>query len=55
MRMISDIQMHKLFVPFYQADSSISRRFGGTGLGLSLTKKHFCEMLGGTLSVKSVS
>jgi signal transduction histidine kinase len=50
---MTDEQMEKLFEPFYQADSSISRRFGGTGLGLSLTKR-FCEMLGGTLSVSSV-
>ena len=46
-------QMSRLFEAFYQADSSISRRYGGTGLGLSLTKQ-FCEMLGGQLTVQSV-
>jgi signal transduction histidine kinase len=45
-------QMRRLFEPFYQADSSISRRYGGTGLGLSLTKQ-FCQLLGGSLSVES--
>ena len=49
---MNESQVNNLFEPFYQADSSISRRYGGTGLGLSLTKQ-FCDMLGGNLSVKS--
>jgi signal transduction histidine kinase/FixJ family two-component response regulator len=45
-------QLHKLFKPFQQADSSITRRFGGTGLGLSLSKC-LAEKLGGTIDVSS--
>ncbi len=45
-------QLSRVFESFSQADSSISRRFGGTGLGLTLTKQ-YCEMIGGLLSVKS--
>jgi signal transduction histidine kinase len=41
-------QATKLFKPFSQADSSTTRRFGGTGLGLSLSRK-LAELLGGTL------
>jgi signal transduction histidine kinase len=50
---MDEAQMSRLFESFYQADSSISRRYGGTGLGLSLSKQ-FCEMLGGRLTVQSV-
>jgi signal transduction histidine kinase len=50
---MDEAQMSRLFESFYQADSSISRRYGGTGLGLSLSKQ-FCEMLGGRLTVHSV-
>jgi len=50
---MSEAQMGRLFESFYQADSSISRRYGGTGLGLSLSKQ-FCEMLGGQLTAQSV-
>jgi len=41
-------KLHKLFKPFTQADNSITRRFGGTGLGLTLSKK-LAQLLGGDL------
>ncbi len=43
---MTEEQLAKLFQRFQQADSSTTRRFGGTGLGLSLTKA-FADMLGG--------
>lgn len=49
---MSKEQLKKIFKPFVQADSSTTRKYGGTGLGLVLTKQ-FTEMLGGTLNVKS--
>jgi signal transduction histidine kinase len=45
-------QLDKVFAPFTQADNSTTRRYGGTGLGLTITKK-FCEMMGGTITVDS--
>src|SRR6266498_3617106 len=45
-------QMTKLFRAFSQADDSTSRRYGGTGLGLALTKK-FCQIMGGDVQVES--
>jgi PAS domain S-box-containing protein len=45
--------MERLFQPFVQADESTSRRYGGTGLGLALSRR-FAEMLGGTLTASSV-
>src|SRR5207249_4355900 len=45
-------QMGKLFRAFTQADDSTSRRYGGTGLGLALTKK-FCQIMGGDVRVTS--
>ena len=49
---ISDEQLLKLFQPFSQADASTTRQFGGTGLGLVITRK-FCEMMGGGITVES--
>ena len=45
-------QLGKLFQRFVQADASTTRRFGGTGLGLALTRA-FCRMLGGDIGVDS--
>ena len=44
--------MERIFEPFDQVDSSMTRKFQGTGLGLSLTKK-LVELHNGTISVQS--
>lgn len=49
---MTEEQQKKLFQPFIQADASTTRRYGGTGLGLALTKE-FIEMMGGTIEVSS--
>jgi signal transduction histidine kinase/CheY-like chemotaxis protein len=46
-------QIVKLFQDFTQADASTTRKFGGTGLGLALTRR-FCQMMGGDVSLHSV-
>ena len=49
---MSEEQMSRLFQAFTQADSSTTRNFGGTGLGLTITR-HFCAMLDGSIEVNS--
>jgi len=49
---MSQEQIDRVFEPFTQGDSSISKNYGGTGLGLSLCRR-FAELLSGKLSVES--
>jgi signal transduction histidine kinase/CheY-like chemotaxis protein len=50
---LSPDQIVRLFQSFTQADASTTRRFGGTGLGLALTRR-FCQMMSGDVTVHSV-
>ena len=45
-------QVTRVFDSFAQADASTTRKYGGTGLGLTVTRK-FCEMMGGDIDVVS--
>jgi signal transduction histidine kinase len=49
---IAEEVIKDLFLPFRQADASISRRFGGSGLGLAISKK-LMELHGGEISIDS--
>jgi len=49
---IPEEKLHNLFKPFSQVDGTNSRKFGGTGLGLVITKE-FVNMMGGEIAVES--
>ena len=49
---MSKEQLERIFQPFMQGDSSINRKYGGTGLGLTITKQYI-ELMGGELKVES--
>lgn len=49
---ISEAQQAYIFDEFRQGDGSTTRKYGGTGLGLPLSRR-LCEMMGGTLTLES--
>jgi signal transduction histidine kinase/DNA-binding response OmpR family regulator len=49
---ITTEQMNRLFEAFSQADASTTRKYGGTGLGLTISR-NFCRLMGGDLTVTS--
>ena len=49
---INESDLPNIFKQFSQLDSSISKKYRGTGLGLHLSKK-FCELLSGSISIRS--
>ncbi|SNS99654.1 hybrid sensor histidine kinase/response regulator [Pseudomonas segetis] len=49
---ITEDAYERIFEPFTQADAGITRQYGGTGLGLALSR-HLCEIMQGTLSLQS--
>ena len=51
---MDDMQLKNIFQPFSQADINITRKYGGTGLGLTITKEYI-ELMGGDLRVESIS
>ena len=50
---IAAAQLEKLFQPFVQADPSANTRFGGSGLGLTISRE-LCRMMGGDITAESV-
>ena len=51
---IAEANQQKIFLPFHQADGTVTRRYGGIGLGLAICKR-VIEHMGGTIGVESVA
>lgn len=49
---MTDEQLEQIFKPFTQADASTTRKYGGTGLGLTISQR-LCQILGGEITVES--
>ena len=49
---ITSEQMSRLFQPFTQADTTMARRYSGTGLGLVIVRR-LCELMGGSIEVET--
>ncbi|TDJ51667.1 MAG: DUF429 domain-containing protein [Nitrospina sp.] len=49
---IAPEEIRSVFSEFTQADSTITRKFGGTGLGMAISRR-FCRMMGGDISAQS--
>jgi signal transduction histidine kinase len=49
---LTEEQMGRLFQEFAQAEATTARRYGGTGLGLALSRR-LCRLMGGDISVTS--